>query len=55
VGTDEYEETIEALEDRFEDQHLADAYRSQLNTRNQKAGESLQEFATATEQLAHRT
>jgi hypothetical protein len=46
-----YEETIEALEDRFGDQHLAAAYRSQLKTRTQKAGESLQEFATAIEQL----
>jgi hypothetical protein len=49
-----YEETIEALEDRFGDQDLAAAYRSQLKTRTQKAGESLQEFATAIEQLAHR-
>jgi hypothetical protein len=45
-----YEETIEALEDRFGDQHLAAAYRSQLKTRTQKPGESLQEFATAIEQ-----
>jgi hypothetical protein len=49
-----YEETIEALEDRFGDQHLAAIYRSQLKTLTQKAGESLQEFATAIEQLAHR-
>jgi hypothetical protein len=49
-----YEEAIEALEDRFGDQHLAAAYRSQLKTRTQKAGETLQEFATAIEQLAHR-
>jgi hypothetical protein len=49
-----YEETIEALEDRFGDQHLAAAYRSQVKTRTQKAGESQQEFATAIEQLDHR-
>jgi hypothetical protein len=49
-----YEETIEALEDGFEDQHLAAAYRSQLKTQTQKPGESLQESATAIEQLAHR-
>jgi hypothetical protein len=49
-----YEETFEALEDRFGDQHLAAAYRSQLKTQTQKAGESLQEFAAAIEQLAHR-
>jgi hypothetical protein len=49
-----YEEAIEALEDHFGDQHLAAAYRSQLNAGTQKAGESLQEFATAIEQLAHR-
>jgi hypothetical protein len=48
-----YEETIEALEDCFRDQHLAAAYRSQLKMRTQKAGESLQEFATTIEQLAH--
>jgi hypothetical protein len=49
-----YEEAIEALEDRFGDQHLAAAYRSQLKARTQKAGESQQEFAIAIEQLAHR-
>jgi hypothetical protein len=47
-----YEESIETLEDRFGDQHLAAAYRSQLNARTQIAGESPQEFATAIEQLA---
>jgi hypothetical protein len=35
------------------DQHFAAADRCQL-TRTQKAGESLQDFATAIEQLAHR-
>jgi cob(I)alamin adenosyltransferase len=48
-----YEETLQALEDRFGDQHFSAAYRCRL-TRNQKAGESLQDFATAIEQLAHR-
>jgi hypothetical protein len=49
-----YEETLEALEDRFGDQHLAPAYRNQLKTRTQRVGESLQGFSTAIEQLAHR-
>jgi hypothetical protein len=49
-----YEETLQALEDRFIDQHFAAAYSSQLKTRTQRAGESLQDFATAIEQLAHR-
>jgi hypothetical protein len=49
-----YEDTLRAIEDRFGDQHFAAAYRFQL-TRTQKAGESLQDFATAIEQLAHRT
>jgi hypothetical protein len=46
------EETLEALEDHFEDQHLATTYRSQLKM-TQVVGESLQEFATAFEQLVH--
>jgi hypothetical protein len=50
-----YGETLQALEERFGDQHFAAAFRSQLKTRTQKAGESLQNFATAIEQLAHRT
>jgi anion-transporting ArsA/GET3 family ATPase len=49
-----YEDTLQTLEDRFGDQHFAAAYRCQLTTRKQKAGESLQEFATAIELLAHR-
>jgi hypothetical protein len=49
-----YEETLQTLEDRFEDEHFAVAYRSQLKSRRQRAGESLQEFAIAIEQLAHR-
>jgi hypothetical protein len=48
-----YEETLQALQDRIEDQHFAAAFHSQLKTRTQRAGESLQEFATAVEQLAH--
>jgi hypothetical protein len=48
-----YKNTLQALEDRFGYQHFAAAYRSQL-TRTQKAGESLQDFATAIELLAHR-
>jgi hypothetical protein len=46
-----YEETPEALEDRFRDQHLAATYRNQLKRRTQGVGESFQEFATAIEQL----
>jgi hypothetical protein len=48
-----YEDTLQALEDRFGDQYFAAAYRCQLTTRTQKARESLQDFATAIEQLAH--
>jgi hypothetical protein len=48
-----YEETLQALEERFGDQQFAAAYRCQL-TRTQKAGESLQDFVTVTEELAHR-
>jgi hypothetical protein len=47
-----YEETLQASEDRFGDQHFAAAYRSQLKTRPQRVGGSLREFATAIEQLA---
>jgi hypothetical protein len=49
-----YEETLQALENRFGDQHFAAAYRCQLTTRTQKARKSLQDFATNTELLAHR-
>jgi hypothetical protein len=48
-----YEDTLQALEDQFRDQNFATAYRCQLTTRTQKAGESLQDFATAIELLAH--
>jgi hypothetical protein len=50
-----YEETLQALKDRFEEQHFATAYRSQLKTRIHRAAESLQEFAMAIEQLVHRS
>jgi hypothetical protein len=49
-----YEETFEALEDRSGNQDLPAAYRSHLKLRTQCFRESLQEFATAVEQLAHR-
>jgi hypothetical protein len=49
-----YEDSLQALEDCFGDQHFAAAYRSQLKTRTKKAGESLQDFATAIDQLTHR-
>jgi hypothetical protein len=49
-----YEDTLQILEHRFGDQHFAAAYRCQLSARKQKAGESLQKFATAIELLAHR-
>jgi hypothetical protein len=48
-----YEETLEALEDRFGEEHLSAAYGSQLKTKAQDVGEFLQEFATAVEQLAY--
>jgi hypothetical protein len=44
-----YEETLQGLDARFGDQHFAASLRSQLKTRTQTAGESLQEFATAIE------
>jgi hypothetical protein len=49
-----YEDTLQALEDRFGDQHFAAAYSCQLTTRTQKAGESLQDSATAIELRVHR-
>jgi hypothetical protein len=49
-----YEEILQALEDCFGDEHFAAAYRSQLKVRTQKAGESLQDFATAIQQLVRR-
>jgi hypothetical protein len=47
-----YEDTLQALEDRFGDQHNAAAYRCQ-RTSTQKTREPLQGFSTAIEQLAH--
>jgi hypothetical protein len=38
----------------FGDQHLVAMYRSQLKTRTQSIGESLQEFYTTVKHLAHR-
>jgi DNA repair exonuclease SbcCD ATPase subunit len=48
-----YEDTIQTLEDRFGDQHFVDAYSSRLS-RIQKAGDTLQNFITAIDLLAHR-
>jgi hypothetical protein len=47
-----YKEIIEALESYYRDHHLAAAYHSQLKAWTQLS-KSLQEFATATEQLTH--
>lgn len=49
-----YDDIVGALRDRFGNHQVAAAYRSQLNTRVQISGETLQEFAAALEQLAHR-
>jgi hypothetical protein len=48
-----YEETIGALKDQFEDQHLAAGYLNQLKTQTQEDGELLLEFGTSIEQLTH--
>jgi hypothetical protein len=48
-----FKKTIATLEDRFGDQHLAIGYRSQPKSWTQDDSESLQEFATATEQFIH--
>ncbi|KAJ4428949.1 hypothetical protein ANN_25945 [Periplaneta americana] len=47
-------EIMTALEGRYGDHQLAAAFRTQLKTRVQQSGESLQEFAMAVEQLAHK-
>jgi hypothetical protein len=47
-----YEKTIEAL-GCFAGQNLPEMYRSQLKTRTQHIGKSLQEFSTAIKQLTH--
>jgi hypothetical protein len=50
-----YEDIVGALRDRFGDHQLAAAYyRSHLKARVQTGGETLQEFAAAVEQFAHR-
>jgi hypothetical protein len=46
-----YKETKGAIEDQFEDQHLATGYHDQLKTRIQILGECLQQFVTAIKQL----
>ena len=49
-----YEDIVGALQDRFGDHHLAAAYWSQIKARVQASSETLQEFAAAVQQLAHR-
>jgi hypothetical protein len=49
------EETIEAPQDCFGDQHLVTAYHSHLKSRAQCVRKSLQELATAVEELTHCT
>jgi hypothetical protein len=49
-----YEGITGALSYRFGDHQLAAAYRSQFKAMVQTSGETLQEFAAAVEQLAHR-
>lgn len=46
-------EATGASQDQFSDQHLDAMYCSQLKTRTQHTGESLQEFATTVKQLTH--
>lgn len=48
-----YKKTTEALVDCFGDQLLVTAYHSQLKTRIQSVGKSLQELATAVEEFTH--
>ncbi|GBM39862.1 hypothetical protein AVEN_45815-1 [Araneus ventricosus] len=43
--------TEKALESRFGDSHMAQLYRTELKTRRQKSGESLQESAADVERL----
>jgi hypothetical protein len=49
-----YEDIVGALRDRYRDHQLAADYRSHLKARVQAGGETLQAFASAVEQLAHR-
>jgi hypothetical protein len=46
-------ESISTLEEQFGDQHLAIGYHSQLKSQTKGGSDSLQEFATATEQFNH--
>jgi hypothetical protein len=48
-----YNDVTEVLENSYSDHHLEAAFISQLKRRNQLVGVSLEEFATATNQLAH--
>jgi hypothetical protein len=48
-----YEENVRTTEDRYVDQQMAIGYRSQLKTRTQDDGESLQEVVTLIEPLIH--
>jgi hypothetical protein len=48
-----YEDTLQALEDRFRDRHFAAAYRCHLTTRPQKPRDFLKDFAIAIELLAN--
>jgi hypothetical protein len=47
--------TLQDLEDCFGDKHFAATFRSQVKSRTQGAGESLQDFAMGIERLAHRS
>ena len=46
-----YAELIKALELRYGDKHLRDVYCTQLRTRRQRSGESLQEFEASIDRL----
>lgn len=48
-----YGEIIKALERKYGSDHKREIYRMELKGRSQKAGETLQEFASAVERLAH--
>jgi hypothetical protein len=49
-----YEDIVAALKGSYGDQQLAAAYGAQLKAKVQLIGKTLQEFAAAVEQLAHR-
>ena len=46
-----YAELTKALELRYGDQHLCEVYREQLKARQQRSGESLQEFEANVDRL----